>query len=114
MQQASTQDAIHICTDDSNLERVRRILSANPIWAAYALADLQPEFATDCRWLTATSAAGDALALIYCGLQPPILFTMGEPRALDAVLAQADLPDAVYTSVSENHLSVVSSYYVVD
>src|SRR5512143_3876543 len=73
MQQGSVHDTSRTCSDETDMGRVRLALAADPIWAAYALADLQPEFAADCRWMTARDAEGDAVALIYCGLQPPVL-----------------------------------------
>ena len=92
---------------------VERILFADPIWAAYAIADLQPKMAEDCRWLTASGATGDALALVYRGLQPPILLTVGDPTTLAALLErqQAELPPAIYASIRSEHLPVVSRYY---
>jgi hypothetical protein len=30
---------------------VRRILQSDPVWAAYMLADLQPEFLPQTRWI---------------------------------------------------------------
>lgn len=116
---------------------VERILFADPIWAAYAIADLQPEMAGDCRWLTAGGAGGgagggarggardgardgagdgargDALALIYRGLQPPILLTVGDAASLGDLLerSRAELPPAVYASIRSEHLPVVSRFY---
>lgn len=97
----------------TDLTRVRRFLAADPVWATYALADLQPHLAADCRWLLAPT--GDALALIYRGLQPPVLLTVGEPAALDQVLSAAaeegELPETIYASIREEHLPVVSRYF---
>ena len=93
---------------------MRRLLSADRVWAAYALADLQPEYAADCRWMTATTAAGDAVAFIYRGFDPPVLFTLGQPQALAAILAEADLPDSIYLTIGEGHFPVVSSCYTVE
>jgi GNAT superfamily N-acetyltransferase len=90
---------------------VQRVLEADPIWAAYAIADLQPEMAPNCRWLAATSADGDALALIYRGLEPPILLTAGEPALLAQLLAQEPLPPAVYASIREEHRPAVTRHY---
>jgi ribosomal protein S18 acetylase RimI-like enzyme len=94
---------------------VERILAADPVWAAYAIADLQPEMADDCRWLVETGAGSEAVALIYSGLQPPVLFTMGDAPALAVTLeraAQTDsLPRAIYISIREEHLPVVARYY---
>jgi ribosomal protein S18 acetylase RimI-like enzyme len=95
----------------ADLTRVRQILAADPVWATYALADLQPHLAGDCTWLASTTR--EALALIYRGLQPPILLTAGDPAALADLLADAAdrLPAAIYASIREEHLPVVTSYY---
>lgn len=90
---------------------VRRILYTDPIWAAYAIADLQPHLAGDCRWLAAEGTNGGALALIYSGLQPPVLLTMGDPALLAPLLAGADLPPAIYVSIRDEHLPVVARHY---
>lgn len=93
------------------LDVVRPILAADPVWAAYALADLQPEMAGDCTWLARADPAGQAVALIYRGLQPPVLFTMGDAQHLAALLAGASLPPAIYASIREEHLPVVARHY---
>jgi len=99
-------------------EMVRRLLNTDPIWAAYGIADLQPHLAGDCRWLAAEGtngadgrADGGALALIYSGLEPPVLFTLGDPAALAQLLAEADLPLHIYVSIRQEHLPVVARYY---
>jgi ribosomal protein S18 acetylase RimI-like enzyme len=95
----------------ADLTRVRQILAADPVWATYALADLQPHLAADCTWLASTT--GEALVLIYRGLQPPVLVTAGDPAVLADLLPEAAdrLPAAIYASIREEHLSVVTAYY---
>ncbi len=114
MQETYERASAQICTDEADLAQVRRLLSADRVWAAYALADLQPEYAANCRWMTATTAAGDAVALIYRGFDPPVLFTLGEPLALAALLAEADLPHAIYLTIGEDHFPVVSRHFAVE
>jgi len=114
MQETNGHASVQICKDESDLAQVRRMLSADRVWAAYALADLQPEYAANCRWLTATTADGDAVALIYRGFDPPVLFTLGKPRALAAMLAEADLPDSIYLTIGEGHFPVVSRHYAIE
>ena len=114
MQETNRRASAQICTDESDLAQVRRLLSADRVWAAYALADLQPEYAANCRWMTATTADGDAVALIYRGFDPPVLFTLGEPQALAAILAVADLPHSIYLTIGEEHFPVVSHHYAVE
>lgn len=114
MQETSGRASAQICTDETDLERVRGFLSTDRVWAAYALADLQPEYAANCRWMTATAAAGNAVALVYRGFDPPVLFTLGQPQALAAMLAEADLPDSIYLTIGEGHFPVVSRHYAIE
>ncbi len=111
VQQVSQTPAPHVVSSENDVAQLRRILMADPAWATYALADLQPALAADCRWITATAGSSEALALIYSGLEPPILFTMGETDMLAAALVQADLPPVVYASIREQHLPVVARHY---
>jgi len=83
------------------------LLAVDPVWSAYALADLQPAMAPYCRWLVHTNGTANAVALVFDGLETPALFTEGDPPALEAVLAGADLPARVYLTVREEHVPVV-------
>jgi ribosomal protein S18 acetylase RimI-like enzyme len=95
----------------SDLAVIRRILYHDPVWAAYAIADLQPEFNRFCTWLTGDEENDDGLALLYQGLTPPVLLTVGEPGAVDAALAQGDLPPQVYLHIRNEHEAVVQRWY---
>lgn len=53
-----------------------------------------------CQW----TVAGNGLALIFTGLEPPILLTVGEPEDVADALVRAVLPEEVYLSVREEHL----------
>ncbi len=94
----------------SNVDRTARaILSHDPVWAAYAIADLRPDMARFCRWLVAPDASG--LALIYSGLEPPILLTIGSVAGIAAALNDAELPERVFLSVRPEHLPVIRRHY---
>ncbi len=82
---------------------IRRRLEQDRVWAVYALADLQPELAPYCRWFVHDDGAVYAVALLFDGLEPPILFAAGDPPALAAALTGVDLPAQVYLSVREEH-----------
>ena len=97
----------------ANLSTVHHILAADPVWSAYAMADLQPDFAPHCRWYTAQTDEGAGLVLIYTGLEPPILLTVGEPGAVEEALSQIDLPPQVYLSIRDEHEPVVACWYDV-
>lgn len=96
----------------TNLSRIHTILSTDPFWSAYALADLQPAFAPDCRWLTAESEDGPGVVLVYSGLDPAILLTVGSAAAVETILQETpDLPRTVYLSTRQEHFPVVDRFY---
>jgi len=88
---------------------IREILLTDPVWSAYALADLRADLMPMCRW----TVAGDGLALIFTGLEPPILLTVGSVGAVAAALAQAELPEEVYLSVQKEQLPAVKVHFAV-
>jgi hypothetical protein len=61
-------------------QTLRRLLNQDRLWAAYALADLQPAFIDYCQW--GVSQAG--VALLFTALEPPPIFTMGPVEAVAA------------------------------
>ena len=88
---------------------VRDILSQDPLWAAYAIADLRPDLARYCRWIVAPDASG--LALLFTGLEPPILLTAGTADGVGAALKDAELPEEVFLNVRKSHLPAVRRHY---
>lgn len=90
---------------------IRTILHQDPIWSAYALADLQPAFVPHCRWFCADTASGPGLVLLYSGLRPTVLMTSGSAAGVQSALARTPLPDRVYLSVQEAHLPGVDRFY---
>lgn len=88
---------------------VRAILSQDPFWAAYAIADLHPDLAHFCKWLLAPDASG--LALLYTGLEPPILMTAGTLAGVAAAMSDVELPPELFLSVLPEHLPAVQLHY---
>lgn len=86
---------------------LHRLLAADRIWSAYALADLQPAFAPYCRWLV----ADEGLALLFTALAPPVIFTAGAPAAVAAALAAAECPPTVYMSARPEHYPVLDRWW---
>ncbi len=97
--------------DERQQAEIRRRLEQDRVWAVYALADLQPELAPYCRWFTHADGDAGAVALLFDGLEPPILFAAGAPAALAAALTGADLPAQVYLSVREDHAATLAQWY---
>ena len=46
-------------------EDIRAILDMDPVWAAYAIADLQPDYASYSRWHIAETDTGKGLTLLF-------------------------------------------------
>ena len=97
----------------TNKRELYAFLQRDPIWAAYAIGDLEPVHFSWCTWHVAEDAAGRlaGLALLYCRLNPPVLLTVGEPAAVAAILEQMALPERVYISAREEHLPLLLSRY---
>ncbi len=96
-------------------QRALTILQQDRIWAAYAIADLQPAFAPDCVWSLRDGAEGASAALLYYGLTTPVLFTFGAPAALatslDEWAAAGQLPPNVDLAAREEHETVVGRWF---
>jgi ribosomal protein S18 acetylase RimI-like enzyme len=71
--------------------KVRLILEQDRIWSAYALADLDPQYASVSEWYTNDTG----VVLIYRGLQPPVMITVGDDVSVQALLKQ--VPNGIYT-----------------
>jgi GNAT superfamily N-acetyltransferase len=65
-------------------ERASAIMQTDRVWCAYALADLDPIRRDQGSWLLGPNG----LVLLYCGLQPPVLFAHGDPATVAALLEQ--------------------------
>lgn len=96
---------------NADIATIHRILQADPTWAAYAIADLQPAFAPYCQWTVGQSEAGEGLVLLFTMLDPPILLTVGPADAIAVALAQATLPDHVFISAQEAHYPPLTRFY---
>ena len=78
--------------DEQQLLRIARILLNDPIWSAYALADLEPEFAPHAEWLVSPQA----VVLIYHGLTPPLLFATGDPDETNDLIKNRSMDECQF------------------
>jgi len=93
---------------------IRPILERDAIYAAYALGDLDPEFFPLTEWAGAfLDGEPMALALLYKGLDPYPLITMGDVRGLALILGTAMREPAAYFSTRESHLPAVEGFYAL-
>ncbi len=96
----------------ADISLLRRILYDDPVWSAYAIADLQPAMVDSCTWATSAGSDGHSgLVMFYCGLTPPVLFATGPADAIAHALETVALPDAVYVSIRNEHEPIVARWY---
>lgn len=99
-----------------DLERVRRVLSRDPIATAYMLGDLDPTYAHHCAWWVASEREGGddvAVLQIYTGLQAPVILTYGASDGIEAILAAGldELPGRAHVHLSPDHLAVMQTVF---
>jgi ribosomal protein S18 acetylase RimI-like enzyme len=101
---------VRLTTDKSELYA---FLQRDPIWAAYAIGDLEPAQFDWCSWYVAEGTDGclAGLVLLYRRLDPPILLTAGATAAIAAIFQQKALPERVYVSALEDHLPLLQARY---
>jgi ribosomal protein S18 acetylase RimI-like enzyme len=93
-------------------DEIRRRLEQDRAWAVYALGDLAPGYREHSEWYAAEHHP-DALALVYRAGEWPILFTLGEPHALPAVLAGLPPEPRLSLSIRPEHLSAVEDRWAI-
>lgn len=100
---------VRLTTDEQELYA---FLQRDPIYAAYAIGDLEPALFAQCTWRLAEDRDGPAaLAMFYWGLEPPVLLTMGAAEGVEAIFREAALPDQVYMNAQVAHLPIFQSSY---
>jgi ribosomal protein S18 acetylase RimI-like enzyme len=90
--------------------QVRFVLETDRVWSAYALGDLAPGFFERSDWLLAGDAA--ALILLYHGFGTAVLFALGPPEGVRALLSRVS-EERCYLSVRPEVLPVVRERYEV-
>jgi RimJ/RimL family protein N-acetyltransferase len=87
-------------------------LQADRLYAAYAIGDLEPALFAQSRFVGAQAPdKSRALALHFRGLKMPVLFLMGHPEGLRALLKEAQLPERAYLTCRAEHISMVHDLY---
>lgn len=87
-------------------------LERDRLYAAYAIADLEPEIFPHTYWYVAeTSGQARSLALQFTALDPDVLFLMGDTAGLTVILGSALRPRRVYANTRSEHLSALRAFY---
>jgi len=87
-------------------ERLRAFLERDPGWAAYALGDLEPGNFERSDWFMSDAA----LCMVFHGLTPPVLFCMGAPAGVAAILESVDVSPA-FLLIRREHLAAAATCY---
>jgi ribosomal protein S18 acetylase RimI-like enzyme len=89
---ANRAQKLHNMPRENDLPTIRRLLNTDRFWSVYPLGDLAPEHFPHATWLR---PAGNtrALALLYEGFRPPVLFALGEAEHLAALFDEFDEPE---------------------
>ncbi len=96
--------AISIACANSTMpeSKIRRILNGDPVWSAYALADLAPQHAAFCQWFH----SAESVVLAYLGLTPPVFFATGQEEDVVALSTQVPHGEYQYTLLPEHRFSL--------
>ena len=98
----------------SDPEAIRVFLETDRLWAAYALADLDPDLYKLSEWYGARDERGlQSLALLYKGLKVPALFTMGRAEGIALILGAALRAPRVYLNARQEHMPAIQAHYRV-
>ncbi len=90
---------------------IRTILESDRPWAAYALGDLAPGFFEHCEWHAPASER--ALLLLYRGLVPTVLFTVGAPEEVRFLLDEMNAVDELFLHIRPDILPLLETRYRV-
>jgi ribosomal protein S18 acetylase RimI-like enzyme len=93
-------------------DEILSFLETDHPYAAYAIGDLEPEMFVHSTW-TAAEREGRLGALLLCfrGLNPPVLFLMGEVDGLQVILEERSHPKQAYFTCRAKHLPLTRSFY---
>lgn len=93
-------------------EVIRALLLPDRPYAAYALAQLQPDLFRLADWYASFGPEGAALVLHSRGGLGRALFATGHPAALDAVLSLHPGPRFSFGSLRPEHRRVLEKYFI--
>lgn len=93
--------------------RIRALLESDRPWAAYALADLSPGFWEHCRWFV-REGAPPALVMLYCRLDPPVIFALGTAERLAPSIQEIEAPVLLLHVRPEALAAIEARYQVVE
>lgn len=91
---------------------ILRFLERDRGYAAYAIGDLDPHLFNQSQWVCAEFRGEiKALALLFYGLNLPVLFLMGAGEGLALLLRTITKPERAYLACRPEHLQITQPFY---
>ncbi|MBI4893111.1 MAG: GNAT family N-acetyltransferase [Acidobacteria bacterium] len=85
-------------------------LMADPAWAVYALADLEPALASHCLWVL-PEARPASVALLYCAFDTPIFWTSATPAELAPFAGDLFRHPALILQIQPGIVPLIENHY---
>ena len=92
---------------------LRALLRRDPVGALYLLADLEPPWFAQCRWLIEAEDGASAVGMIFLGLETPAMLVSGDLLAVRRIVERrvAELPDRCYIKLTGPQMEVCAARY---
>ena len=106
---------LYAISEIDDFEQIEKFLRNDQDYAAYALGDLAPAYIDKTTWYIASQSGEiDALALIYTGLDPNVLFLMGKMPAMSALLLHGLGPETIFFAAPVACSDLLSNIYNIE
>ncbi len=93
-------------------DEIRSLLEPDKVYAAYALAQLEPRLFSQAEWRLATGSSGPALVLHSRGGLGRALFAQGDAGGIEAILSLHPGPRFSFGSLRPEHRRAFDKYFV--
>jgi ribosomal protein S18 acetylase RimI-like enzyme len=92
---------------------LRLFLRRDPVGALYMLADPEPPWFQQCRWIVEAEDDASAVGMIFLGLETPAVLVSGDLLAVRRIVEHrtAELPDRCYIKLTGPQMEVCASRY---
>jgi ribosomal protein S18 acetylase RimI-like enzyme len=94
-------------------DEIRAVLLTDRRWAVYALGDLAPGLFERCEWY-GIEGPEPTVALLFRGFETPVLFTLGAPAAVRAILEELPDEPRMYLMVRPEIVPLVTPCYRIE
>jgi len=94
-------------------ERIHLLLEAERAYAAYALAQLEPDLFAQSEWWLAAGDGSEALLMHSRGGPGNALVAFGDPHALPALFSLHPGPTQAFSTFREDHLGAMQRFFLL-